>query len=154
MKLKFNVTGMTCAACSARVEKVTNAVPGVEKAEVNLLAGTMQVEAENADVSEAIIQAVQKAGYGASVPGEKKTVKKEDKAPSEDALKEMKKRIIGSAVCLIVLMYFTMGHMIGLPAPHWYHGIQNALVAALLQFFLTLPTVYLNRVYYSRGLKA
>ncbi len=154
MKLKFNVTGMTCAACSARVEKVTNTVPGVEKAEVNLLAGTMQVEAENADVSEAIIQAVQKAGYGASVPGEKKTVKKEDKAPAEDALKEMKKRIIGSAVCLIVLMYFTMGHMIGLPAPHWYHGIQNALVAALLQFFLTLPTVYLNRVYYSRGLKA
>ena len=154
MKLKFNVTGMTCAACSARVEKVTNAVPGVEKAEVNLLAGTMQVEAENADVSEAIIQAVQKAGYGASVPGEKKTVKKEDKAPAEDALKEMKKRIVGSAVCLTVLMYFTMGHMIGLPAPHWYHGTQNALVAALLQFFLTLPTVYLNRVYYSRGLKA
>lgn len=51
-------------------------------------------------------------------------------------------------------MYFTMGHMIGLPAPHWYHGVKNALVAALLQFFLTLPVVYLNRVYYSRGLKA
>ena len=154
MKLKFNVTGMTCAACSARVEKVTRAVPGVEKAEVNLLGGTMQVEAENADVTAAIIQAVTNAGYGASVPGETKTVKKEEKSPAEVALKEMKKRIIGSAICLVILMYFTMGHMVGLPAPHWYHGLENALVAALLQFFLTLPPVYLNRVYYSRGLKA
>ena len=153
MKLKFNVTGMTCAACSARVEKVTNAVPGVEKAEVNLLAGTMQVEAENGNVVPAIIKAVQDAGYNAALPGEKKPDKAEA-APAEAALKEMKKRIIGSAICLVVLMYFTMGHMIGLPAPHWYHGVKNALVAALLQFFLTLPVVYLNRVYYSRGLKA
>ena len=153
MKLKFNVTGMTCAACSARVEKVTNAVPGVEKAEVNLLAGTMQVEVENGNVVPAIIKAVQDAGYNAALPGEKKTDKAEV-APAEAALKEMKKRIIGSAICLVVLMYFTMGHMIGLPAPHWYHGVKNALVAALLQFFLTLPVVYLNRVYYSRGLKA
>ena len=154
MKLKFTVTGMTCAACSARVEKVTNAVPGVEKADVNLLAGTMQVEASTADVTEAIIRAVQDAGYNAMVPGEEKTAKKEEKAPGIDALKEMKKRIIGSSVCLVILMYFTMGHMIGLPAPHWYHGRENALVAALLQLFLTLPPVYLNRVYYSRGLKA
>ena len=153
MKLKFNVTGMTCAACSARVEKVTNAVEGVQKAEVNLLAGTMQVEAESQEVTAAIIKAVQNAGYNAMVPGEKKE-KKEEKAPAEDALKEMKKRIIGSSICLIILMYFTMGHMVGLPAPHWYHGLENALVAALLQFFLTLPPVYLNRVYYSRGLKA
>lgn len=154
MKLKFNVTGMTCAACSARVEKVTNAVKGVEKAEVNLLAGTMQVEAESADVTGAIIQAVTDAGYGASVPGEKKAVKREEETPQDTALKEMKKRLIGSFACLIVLMYFTMGHMIGLPEPHWYHGTENALVAALLQFFLTLPPVYLNRIYYSRGLKA
>ena len=153
MKLKFNVTGMTCAACSARVEKVTKAVPGVEKAEVNLLAGTMQVEAGE-DVTAAVIQAVTKAGYGAFVPGEPKQTKKEEKNPQEDAMKEMKNRIIGSSVCLIVLMYFTMGHMVGLPAPHWYHGLENALVAALLQFFLTLPPVYLNRVYYTRGLKA
>ena len=154
MKLKFNVTGMTCAACSARVEKVTRAVEGVQKAEVNLLAGTMQVEADDPKVASAIITAVVNAGYGASVPGEKKTEKREEKNPAEDALKEMKKRIVGSFACLIVLMYFTMGHMIGLPEPHWYHGPENALVAALLQFFLTLPPVYLNRVYYSRGLKA
>jgi len=153
MKLKFNVTGMTCAACSARVEKVTNAVPGVNKAEVNLLAGTMQVEASE-DVSSAIIAAVTKAGYGAFVPGEKKEAKQAERNPQEDALKEMKKRILGSAISLTVLMYFTMGHMVGLPVPHWYHGPENSLVAALLQFFLTLPAVYLNRVYYSRGLKA
>jgi len=153
MKLKFTVTGMTCAACSARVEKVTNAVPGVERADVNLLAGSMVVEAETAEVTAPIIKAIQDAGYNAYVPGEKQE-KKEEKAPAEDALKEMKKRIIGSAICLVILMYFTMGHMIGLPEPHWYHGPENALVAALLQFFLTLPPVYLNRVYYSRGLKA
>ena len=153
MKMKFNVTGMTCAACSARVEKVTNAVQGVEKAEVNLLAGTMVVEADDPAIAAPIIKAVQDAGYNAYIPGEKKD-NKEEKAPAEDALKEMKTRIIGSAVCLVVLMYFTMGHMVGLPAPHWYHGLENALIAALLQFFLTLPAVYLNRVYYSRGLKA
>ena len=154
MKLKFNVTGMTCAACSARVEKVTNAVPGVVKAEVNLLAGSMQVETQDPNLAPAIIQAVQNAGYGASLPGEKKSDTPQEKAPAETALKEMKVRIIGSSICLIILMYFTMGHMVGLPAPHWYHGAENALVAALLQFFLTLPPVYLNRVYYTRGLKA
>ena len=153
MKLKFNVTGMTCAACSARVEKVTSAVAGVKKAEVNLLAGTMQVEASE-DVSSAIISAVTKAGYGASIPGDQKQTKKEETNPQTDALKEMKKRIIGSSVCLVILMYFTMGHMVGLHPPRWYHGLENALVAALLQLFLTLPPVYLNRVYYSRGLKA
>ena len=153
MKLKFQITGMTCAACSARVEKVTKAVPGVEKAEVNLLGGSMQVEA-SLDVTDDIIQAVTNAGYGAAVPGEKRAERKEKSNPQEDAMKEMKKRIIGSFACLIVLMYFTMGHMVGLPEPHWYHGTENALVAALLQFFLTLPPVYLNRVYYSRGLKA
>ena len=151
MKIKYDVTGMTCAACSARVEKVAAAVSGVQKCEVNLLAGSMVVEADS-DVSAAVIQAVQDAGYGASVSGSKKTRK--DARPLEDPLKEMKKRIVGSAIFLIILMYFTMGHMVGLPLPHWYHGLENAMTAALLQFLLTLPAVYLNRVYYSRGLKA
>ena len=150
MKLKFNVTGMTCAACSARVEKVTRAVPGVEKAEVNLLAGTMMVEAKSDAVVEPIITAVKSSGYGAFLPGERK----EEKLPMDTGLKEMKRRIIGSGVFLVILMYFTMGHMVGLPAPSWYHGEENALVAALLQFFLTLPAVYLNRAYYSRGLRS
>lgn len=152
MKLKFNVTGMTCAACSARVEKVTKSVAGVENAEVNLLGGTMMVEAGSEEVTPLIIKAVSDAGYGASLAGEKKPA--EEKASSDTGLKEMKKRIVGSAIFLVILMYFTMGHMVGLPMPHWYHGQENALVAALLQLFLTLPVVYLNRVYYSRGLKA
>ena len=151
MILKFNVTGMTCAACSARVEKVSRAVPGVQKADVNLLAGTMVVSADT-DVSAAVIQAVQKAGYNAALQGA--AAKKETAAPMDTGLKEMKHRLIGSAIFLVILMYFTMGHMVGLPVPSWYHGTQNAVVAALLQLCLTLPVVYLNRVYYTRGLKA
>ncbi len=151
MKVKFTVTGMTCAACSARVEKVTNQVPGVEKAEVNLLAGSMVVTAPDESVVQPVIKAIVQAGYGASVAGAKE---KKEEVPADNALKEMKKRIIGSFSFLAVLMYFTMGHMVGLPEPHWYHGTENAVVAALLQLCLTLPVVYLNRVYYTRGLKA
>ena len=147
MKLKFDVTGMTCAACSARVEKVTAAVAGAEKVEVNLLAGKMTVEAVS-DVSAAIEKAVVDAGYGIAHPDQKK----QEATPADDALKEMKRRIIGSGIFLVILMYFTMGHMVSLPVPHWYHS--NAMIAALLQFFLTLPAVYLNRAYYTRGFKA
>ncbi len=147
MKLKYDVTGMTCAACSARVEKVTKAVSGVENVEVNLLAGKMTVEAVT-DVSAAIEKAVVDAGYGIAHHQEKKR----QETPNEEALKSMKIRIIGSAVFLVVLMYFTMGHMVHLPVPHWYHN--NGMIAALLQFFLTLPVVYLNRVYYIRGFKS
>ena len=149
MKQKFRISGMTCAACSARVEKVTKAVAGVEQADVNLLAGTMTVEVTDKGVIPAIVRAVTDAGYGASADGEKKTEDKQ--STQEDTLKEMKKRIVGSGVFLVILMYFTMGHMVGLPVPRWYHGTENALVAALLQFFLTLPAVYLNRAYYIKG---
>lgn len=147
MKLKFDVTGMTCAACSARVEKVTAAVPGVEKVEVNLLAGSMTLEAKDSAVAPAVETAVKNAGYGASLAGKNKGLPRK-----EDALKGMKTRIIGSAIFLVVLMYFTMGHMLGLPQPQWYHD--NVMTAALMQFFLTLPVICLNRSYYSRGLKA
>ena len=149
MVIKFKVTGMTCAACSARVEKVTSQVPGVKKAEVNLLAGTMIVDTDDADVIQRVINAVRASGYDASIPG-----KKQVETTTDRGLSEMKKRIIGSAIFLLILMYFTMGHMIGIPMPAWYHGAENVMVAALLQFFLTLPVVYLNRVYYTRGLKA
>ncbi len=149
MEYKFHVTGMTCAACSARVEKVAKAIEGVEKAEVNLLAGKLTVEA-SADVREAVEAAVVQAGYGIAKPSQKK----QEAAPAADTLKEMKRRILWSAALVVILMYFTMGHMVGLPVPSWYHGTENAMVAALLQFFLTLPVIYLNRVYYSRGLKA
>ena len=147
MKLTFQVTGMTCAACSARVEKVTGQVPGVRKAEVNLLSGSMTVEADSAQVAEPIRAAVEKAGYHAALPGD---TPKPAQPPKSN---EMTVRLIGSGISLVILMYFTMGHMVGLPVPRWYHGRENALVAALLQLFLTLPAVYLNRVYYSRGFK-
>ncbi len=150
MVLKFNVTGMPCAACSARVEKVSSHVPGVQKAEVNLLAGTMTVTAQE-DVSAAVIQAVQNAGYNASLQGS--AAKKEAAAPANNALREMKHRLIGSAVFLLILMYFTMGHMVGLPVPMWYHGTENAVVAALLQLCLTLPVVYLHKLYFNPGQK-
>ena len=155
MKLKFNVTGMTCAACSARVEKVTKAVDGVNSADVNLLAGTMQVEADSDSCINAIISAIDNAGYHAEIPGNKSEKKEPQVTPShEDTMRQMKVRIVGSLCCLLVLMYFTMGHMIGLPMPSWYMGKENALVATFLQFLLTLPPVYLNRSYFSKGLKA
>ena len=149
MKLKFNVTGMTCAACSARVEKVAGAVAGVEKVEVNLLRGTMTLEADSPDCAEAVIRNVCAAGYGAALAGQKASAK-EQKEPRTS----MKSRIIGSAVFLIILMYVTMGHMVGLPMPAWYTGTENALTATLLQFFLILPPVFLNRAYFEKGLKS
>ena len=152
MKLVFQVGGMTCAACSARVEKVASQVDGVEKAEVNLLKGRLTVYAPSDAVTEGVIRSVQNAGYQASAEGKKPAVAVS--AVKEDDLKQMKRRVLWSAGFLIVLMYFTMGHMTGLPMPGWYHGIENAVVAALLQLLLTLPVVYLNRVYFTRGLKA
>ena len=100
MNLKFDVTGMTCAACSARVEKVTAAVPGVDQVEVNLLAGTMQVKTENESCTEAIISAVQNAGYGAAVHGQS-VAKAEIKNAVQDELRQMKVRIISSLVFLL-----------------------------------------------------
>ena len=129
MKIRFQVSGMTCAACSARVEKVSAAVTGVNKAEVNLLKGTLYVDAVDDTVTDAVIHAIQNAGYDAQRFGAEK---REEAHPAP--LKEMKTRILWSAAFLIVLMYFTMGHMIGLPLPGWYHGEENAVVSALLQY--------------------
>lgn len=149
MKLKFNVTGMTCAACSARVEKVTGQVAGVSNVEVNLLAGKMTLEADSEQVTDAIIAAVKNAGYGASPEGHSQEESRDD-----STLRQMKIRIIFSGCLLLILMYFTMGHMIGIPMPSWYHGIKNAMVAGLLQLFITLPIIYLNRSYYIRGFRS
>lgn len=152
MNVKFDITGMTCAACAARVEKAAKSVSGVDSAEVNLLANTLRAELSGPDVTQAVISAVEKAGYGAVASGTQNAPKPEN--PQAKTLKEMKTRIIWSAIFLIILMYFTMGHMIGLPLPHVLHGPENAMVFALLQFFLTLPVVSLNRSYYTRGCKA
>ncbi len=148
MKLKFEITGMTCAACSARVEKVTRSVSGVTDAQVNLMAGTMSVEADREDISACITKAVTDAGYGARLAGQKVP------APVKEESKGKLTRLLIAGAFLMILMYFTMGHMAGLPVPGWYHGPENALVAALLQFFLTLPVVILYRGYYVRGWKS
>ena len=154
MKVKFKVTGMTCAACSARVEKVTKNVPGVESCEVNLLAGTMVAEVLDESSCGLICSAVSDAGYGAFVDDGKKKDHKAAAAPAEDAMMEMKNRIIWSGFFLLILMYLTMGHMVGLPTPHIFHGLENATLFALVQFLMTLPAVILNRIYFSKGLKA
>lgn len=151
MRILFQVKGMSCAACSATVERVTKQVEGVSNAEVNLLSGTMQVEADSEAVIAPIIQAIFKAGYSASTDNKKEKVNKSDSDPEEA---QMKKRIIWSAVFLTVLMYFTMGHMLKLPMPSWYYGTEDTLVAVILQLFLTLPIIYLNRSYYKKGIKS
>ncbi len=147
MKIVFQVSGMTCAACSARVEKVTGAVDGVNHVEVNLLSGKMTVEATEPSVSERIIAAVSKAGYGATTGNTAKT-------KTNDPLVDMGRRVCISAVFLLVLMYFTMGQMLGLPMPNWYAGERHGVVAALIQLFLTLPVIFLNFGYFSRGIKS
>lgn len=150
MELKFDVFGMTCAACSAAVEKAAGRQPDVKKAEVNLLAGKLIVEADDVSAADGIIAAIRKAGYDAALFGEKR----ERKQNTSNNSAKMKMRIVGSAICLLVLMYFTMGHMVGIPVPHWYHQKENALLVGLLQFFLTLPVIYLNRSYYSKGFRS
>jgi len=151
MQIDFQITGMTCAACSARVERVTGKIPGVNSVSVNLLAGTMQVDARDTQVIPLITEAVSKAGYGAKVPGGAEEIK----GGSEDRpARTILVRIIVSAVFLLILMYFTMGHMIGLPLPSWYHGQENAMTAVLLQFLLTMPPVLLNASYFTKGFRA
>ena len=156
MREKFTVTGMTCSACSAHVEKAVSKLEGVSGVNVNLLGGTMQVDYDPAAQSpDSIIAAVVDSGYGAQIPG--KAGKKEAAAagvPSmEEELKGMKRRLIVSFVFLIPLFYLSMGHMMGWPIPHVFHGTQNALIFALTQFLLLLPIMYVNEKYYKVGFK-
>ena len=156
MKQQFTVTGMSCAACSAHVEKAVGKVDGVENVAVNLLGGSMKVEYSGPATDEAIIHAVEAAGYGASLPAASsgKAAAAPKAAPMEDELKHMKHRLIASLCFLIPLFYVSMGHMLGAPLPHFLHGTENALAFALLQFLLTLPILYVNDKYYKVGLKA
>lgn len=158
MKQKFDVTGMSCSACSAHVEKAVSRVPGVDQVQVNLLQNSMVVEYEDeATDTAAIIHAVEDAGYGASVKDAHEPVKKAEndlqKRTAEEA-KKMKHRLGWSIVFLIVLMYISMGHMLGWPLPGILLGHENMMIFALTQLFLTLPIMYLNRKYYENGFKS
>lgn len=158
MKEKFDVTGMTCSACSSRVEKCVSKLEGVKEVSVNLLTNSMQVEFNDAVIQEqGIIDAVVHAGYGASVQGKKETfsgkqkIRKEGTDPVKEHLEYMKKRTIWSFIFLIPLMYVSMGHMIGLPLPGFLHGTVNAVGFAMTQFLLCIPVIYINRAYYTKG---
>ena len=152
MKQTYTVTGMTCSACTAHVDKAVRKVAGVEEVNVNLLGGSMQVTGR-ADPQE-ILKAVADAGYGASLPNDRGRTAKQAPVPDAGAeLKNMKRRFILSLCFLVPLFYLSMGHMMGLPVPSFFHGRENALNFALTQFLLTLPILYLNDKYYKVGFK-
>ena len=151
MKQRFNITGMSCSACSAAVERSVNRLDAIKSCEVSLLTNSMTVEFdENITSSLQIISAVKSAGYGAEIYG-KKQDKKEKK---DDGLKQMKTRLVVSFVCLIPLMYIAMGHMISLPLPSFLTGVNNGVSFSFIQFLLTLPVMYVNRKYYINGFKS
>ena len=158
MKQKFNVTGMTCSACSAHVEKAVNKLDAVRKAEVSLMTNSMTVDYdESALTPDGIIQAVVHAGYGASLPqkaGDTAQAKTErSEAQMEAELSSMKHRLIWSFVFLIPLFYISMGHMLGAPLPGFLTGLENAVAFGLTQLLLTLPIMYINDKYYRVGFK-
>ncbi len=162
MKEKFDVTGMTCSACSSRVEKCVSRLDGIKNVSVNLLTNSMQVEYDEQTLSEGqIINAVVKAGYGASPKGNPApgAIPKTDalggkrENPAEKQMKNMKMRLIVSFVFLFPLMYVTMGHMVGLPLPSFLDGAENGVSFAFTQLLLCLPIIYVNRNYYSKGFR-
>lgn len=154
MKEKFDVTGMTCSACSAAVERAVSNVAGVHKVEVNLLANSMQVEFDESVNSMAIEKAVENAGYHAkSTLNRNKVTEDAGKSEVEKEVESMRKRIVLSFAFLIPLMYISMGHMYGFPFLELFEGSENSITFAFTQFLLTLPVVYVNRKYYIVGFK-
>ena len=155
MDKKFDVTGMTCSACSSHVEKSVCKLVGEGNVSVSLLTNSMQVKYDEKKISEEdIIKAVEDAGYGASVAGAPAAKKAEKKGSVVDEeIKEMKTRLIISFIFLIPLMYVSMGSMAGLPQPSFLTGHANAVSFAFTQFLMCLPIIYVNRKYFIVGYK-
>lgn len=162
---KFNVTGMTCSACSARVEKAVGKLEGIGSVTVNLLTNSMKVEYDEAMLStDGIIGAVEKAGYGASLAGQSDPIStmqsngNQRKNIAAEEIKQMKQRLIVSFVFLIPLMYLAMGHMMGLPVSGfletYLYGTENAGVMVLTQLLLLIPILYANRKFFFVGFKS
>lgn len=153
MKEKFKVTGMTCSACSSRVEKTVSKLEGTDQVSVNLLTGTMQVTYDDNLIDDGkIIAAVEKAGYGAAVdsgeaPGKKSGAETEEASKAAfDEAKQMKRRLIWSVVLLVPLMFVSMGHMlVGKHVP------DQPLTMVLLQVVFLIPIVVLNKKYFLKG---
>lgn len=144
---QYNVKGMSCAACSARVEKAVSKVPGVTSCSVNLLTNSMSVEGSATDSD--IIKAVKNAGYGAS---SMKSKEKAEDTSTESPIKPMRTRFITSLVFLLILMYFSMGHMMwGFPLPKFYDG--NHIAMGLTQLLLTVIIMVINQKFFISGFK-
>ena len=153
---QYNITGMSCAACSARVEKAVSKVPGVTSCSVSLLTNSMGVEGSASP--EAIVQAVEAAGYGASPKETAGPSAKSAAAPALDALADhetpkLKRRLLASLVFLVVLMYFSMGHMMwGWPLPGWFEG--NHVAVGLVQLLLAGIVMVINQKFFISGFKS
>lgn len=157
MQEKYNVTGMTCAACQARVQKSVAHLNGVQDCNVNLLKNSMVVTYDDQTVNSGqIIAAVEKAGYGASLQQAKGKSAAQTVSPVDTAKKEyetMKRRVIWSFVFTIPLFYISMGHMMGWPLPGFFLGTENSMIYALTLFLLALPVAIINNKYYRMGFK-
>ena len=167
MKERYHITGMTCSACSSHVEKSCSKLPGVESASVNLLTETMDIAYDERRLEEKdIVDAVEKAGYGASLMTQAQETKKKDdrgglKAQAKEAERAMKWRLGISIGFLLPLMYVAMHHMykewFGIPVPEFImntmHGNENTMNFALTQFLLLLPILYMNRKFFAVGFK-
>ncbi len=152
-KQKFNVTGMTCAACQAHVEKAVSKLDGVKTVNVNLILNNMLVEYDEKKLNEkTICDAVAKAGYGAYLEDKKKQGDKKETVEEKD-IYSMKKRLIISICFLLPLMYVAMHHMFHLPVPSCLHGTQNALYFCIVQLVLLIPILVVNRSYFTNGYK-
>ena len=172
-KERFRVTGMTCSACSSHVEKAVLKLDGVEKVSVNLLSNSMTAEYDESRLTASDIEkAVEKAGYGAKAENfkgqsdivcerkisEGKENKKDSKGFKKFVLEikndQMLKRLILSLIFMIILMYFSMGHMFSFPMPYFFEGTENGVTFAFFQFLLCLLIIYINRSYYINGYKS
>ncbi len=155
MKQRFKVSGMTCSACSAHVEKAVNALECVKTASVSLLTNSMQVEYQEGQENAAeVIRAVEKAGYGAAQEGTqdaKPMPQRADTGRTEQ--QETKRRIIVSVIFLALLMVLSMGHMVGLPLPSFLNGTENVIAFLMTQLLLTLPVVFINRKFFTVGFR-
>lgn len=154
MKEKYNITGMTCSACSAHVTKAVSKVNGVKNVNVNLLSNNMVVEYDDTVSSSDIISAVTEAGYGAELENNKVNTKQSQKLPYDTELENMRKRLIISFVFFIPVMYLSMGSMAGLPQFSFFKHYEGSFNYAFTLFLLTIPVLIVNRKFFINGFKA
>lgn len=162
-KDQFDITGMTCSACSSRIEKSVAKLPGIQEVSVNLLKNSMVASYDESVLDAAgIVQAVEKAGYGAFLKtpaGIQEKSRKENRtakpeiSTAQAEYKQMKQRLLLSALFTIPLFYISMGHMMGWPLPGFLLGMENAMTFAFTQFLLVIPVVFINFKYYRTGFK-